>query len=141
MDLQALVSQQSTMTNTITSLLQQGVLLRNALRLADDDEEIQDLENELQDANTSRKELRAQLRDLEDDIRKETNLVAQERNEVAEQEEQQQVKRRARAAKAARVLSMRSTSPSCASPCGEAEASGGDRGSGGEVSVDEDAED
>jgi hypothetical protein len=104
MDLQALVSQQSTMTNTITSLLQQVQLLKNSLRLADDSDEVQELENELQDVNTSRKELRAQLRDLDEDIRKETIVVARERNEVVEQEEQEQMKRRARDAKAARVL-------------------------------------
>jgi len=59
MDLQALVSQQSTMITSLTSLLQQEVLLKNALRLADDDDDMQELEDELQDANTSRKRLRA----------------------------------------------------------------------------------
>ena len=137
MDLQALVSQQSTMITSLTSLLQQEVLLKNALRLADDDDDMQELEDELQDANTSRKRLRGQLRDLEEHIRKETNLVAQERNEVVEQEEQEQNRRRARAAKAARVLSL----SSCASPAGEVEGSGGGRGSGGEHAVDEDDDD
>ena len=59
MDLQALVTQQGTMITSLTSLLQQEVLLKNALRLADDDDDMQELEDELQDANTSRKELNA----------------------------------------------------------------------------------
>ena len=79
--------------------------------------------------------------DLEEDIRTQTIVVARERNEVVEQEEQEQMKRRARDAKAARVLRMRSTSPSCASPHGQVEGSGGGRGSGDEDGGDEDADD
>jgi hypothetical protein len=60
---------------------------------------------------------------------------------VVEQEEQEQMKRHAHDAKAACVLRMRSTSPSCASPHGQVEGSGGGRGSGGEDGGDEDADD
>jgi len=95
MDLQALVSQQSTMTNTITSLLQHVQLLKNSLRQAEDSDEVQELEDKLQDVNQSRKAMRVQLRDLDEGILKETIVVARERNEVVEQEDQEQMKRRA----------------------------------------------
>ena len=68
MDLQALVSQQSTMTHTITSLLQQVQLLKNSLLQAEDSDEERELEDELQDVNQSLQAMRVQMRDLDEDI-------------------------------------------------------------------------
>jgi hypothetical protein len=113
MGLQALVSQQSTMTNTITSLLQQARLLKEELRQADDPAEVQDLEDEIQDVIQSRRAMWQRLMDLDEEISKETNVVARERNLVVERAEQEQMSRRARDANAARVLQLNSPSPSC----------------------------
>jgi hypothetical protein len=113
MGLQALVSQQSTMTNTITSLLQQARLLKEELRQAEDSDEVQDLEDEITGVIQSRREMRQQLLDLDMEIRKETNVVARERMVVVEREHQEQMSRRARDANAARVLQLNSPSPSC----------------------------
>jgi hypothetical protein len=55
MGLQALVSQQTSMTNTITSLLQQALLLKEELRQAEDSDEVQELEDEIQDVIQSRR--------------------------------------------------------------------------------------
>jgi predicted nucleic acid-binding Zn-ribbon protein len=96
MGLQALVSQQSTMTNTITSLLQQARLLKEELRQAEDSDEVQDLEDEITGVIQSRREMRQQLLDLDMEIRKETVVVARERKVVVEREHQEQMSRRAR---------------------------------------------
>ena len=77
--LQALVSEQTAMTNTITSLLQQSRLLKEELRQVEDSDEVQDLEDEIQDVIQSRKAMRKRLRDLDEEIRKESNVVARER--------------------------------------------------------------
>ena len=58
MGLQALVSQQTSMTNTITSLLQQALLLKEELRQAEDSDEVQELEDEIQDVIQSRRVMR-----------------------------------------------------------------------------------
>ncbi len=112
MGLQALVSQQSTMTNTITSLLQQARLLKEELQQVEDSDEVQDLEDEITGVIQSRREMRQQLLDLDMEIRKETNVVARERMVVVEREHQEQMSRRTHDANAARVLQLNSVSPS-----------------------------